>query len=215
VKRIVDVLSILCLLMMGTAVFAEKIQFTGWDAVEYDYFLVEMDRLMAERGDEKLGDLTIADINTVAENLSISLQKTAFVEQSRRESMMFPGLGQLKNGDRLSGALFIAGNVATMTGTLLAAYFLLPDNVRFDQTNPFTNSLESVDQAWKSNSFVDYLPSIGAFLGGVTLNVVLRVLSANHAESLARENIANGNVEFQPFSFLALGMGGGEPHGRW
>jgi hypothetical protein len=45
---------------------------------------------------------------------------------------------------------------------------------------------------------------MGAFFGGILVNVALRIISANHAETLARENIENGVVEFQPYSFIGF-----------
>jgi hypothetical protein len=201
-------LTLLLLFITGSA-FAEKIEFRPDGKIEYDFFYNELDRILAERGDEQLGSLTLNEVNVIAEELSISIQKTAFVESSRHASLVFPGLGQFRNGDSLGGSLFVAANVVTVAGTLLLSYALLPEDLKWDKTNPFTDNFSDVSDAWGNQSFVDYLPSMGAFFGGVLVNVALRIISANHAETLARENIEKGVVEFQPYSFIGFHRLGG------
>jgi hypothetical protein len=204
------------LLILFSAVhgFGEKIEFNAEGKLEYNYFYNELDRILEERGAEQLGSLTLAEVNEIAGDLSISIQKTAFVEKSRKASMLFPGAGQFMNQDALAGSLFVAGNIATMAGTLLLSYALLPDDLKLDKTNPFTDSIASVNESYESYSFVDYLPSIGALVGGIAVNIILRIISANNAEHLAKQNIEADNVEFQPYSFLgfrqwghSMGMG--------
>jgi hypothetical protein len=209
-KRIVTLITVLLILTVSAS--AEKIEFKPKHSVEYEYFLDELDTIVEERGDQGLDSLTIRDLNEIAENLSISFQKTAFVESSKKASWIFPGAGQFKNNDALSGALFVSANVAVTAGTLITAYFLLPEDVRFDRLNPFTESRSRLEETWKDHSFVDFLPSLGVVAGGIALNVIIRILSANHAEDLARKNIENDNVKFEPYRFVPLSRG---HHKRW
>jgi hypothetical protein len=198
--------------------FGETIKYEEHRKIEYDYLDEEVERLLQERGAQELGSLTLSELHDVANDLSISIQKTRFIEKSRSSSMIFPGLGQFQNGDTLNGVLFTTANMLTLSGAFLGGYFLLPENVQFDETNPFTDDISDVRRAWENNSFVDYLPALGGFLGGIALNVVVRILSANHAENLARKNIDNGNVEFEPDSQWAvnfLGFRRGRFYGAW
>ena len=137
----------LLLLLIAVRVFADKIEFKPDGKIEYDFFYNELDRILAEKGDEQLGSLTLNEVNAIAEELSISIQKTAFVESSRHASLMFPGLGQFRNGDSLSGSLFVAANVATIAGTLLLSYAQLPEDLKWDKTNPFTDNYSDVSDA--------------------------------------------------------------------
>jgi hypothetical protein len=200
------------ILITAASGFAEKIQFDAKGRLEYDYFYNELDRILEERGADQLGSLTLTELNEIAGDLSISLQKTAFVQQSRKASMWFPGAGQFMNGDPLAGSLFVAGNIATLAGAFLLSYALLPDDLKWDETNPFTDDFSSVRRKYENHSFVDYLPSIGGFVGGIALNIILRILSGNHAAHLAKQNIEADNVEFEPYSFLSFGRWG---HRGW
>lgn len=187
--------------------FGETIKYRSHHDIEFDYFMEELDRLLEEKGDKQIGSLTIGELNQVAEDLSVSIQKSLFIERSRRSSMLFPGLGQFRNGDTLNGVLFTTANLLTLSGAFLGAYFLLPEDVQFHETNPFTDNISDVRRAWGNHSFVEYLPSIGGFLTGMALNIVVRIISANHAENLARENIEKDKVEFEPYTFLGYKRG--------
>ncbi len=206
---------LIVLLALGVCVlgFGETIKYRTDNEIEFDYFREEMDRLLAEKGARQVGSLTLEELHQIAGELSISIQKTYYIEKSRHASMMMPGLGQFRNGDTLNGVLFTTANVLTLTGAFLGAYFLLPEDVQFHETNPFTDDISDVRRAWGDHSFVEYLPSIGGFLGGVALNILVRILSANHAENLARKNIENGRVEFDPYP--SMGYRRGLFYGAW
>jgi hypothetical protein len=119
-------------------------------------------------------------------------------------------------GDTLGGSLFLAGDLALITGTLLGAYYLLPTNVQFRDLDYFHAPLGSIRTAWESNSFTDYLPSIGLFAGGMILRAVLGHVAAVNAESEARTNIAEGKVTFTPnFDVFDRGFGMGVRMGFW
>jgi hypothetical protein len=113
-------------------------------------------------------------------------------------SMMMPGLGQFMNEDPGTGALFLSLGVVTGVGGVLGAYFLLPDEVQFDQLNYFKDSFDSIETAWKAQSFVDLLPSLGALAGTGVVQAILRGVSSNHAASLAEQRIAAGEITFEP-----------------
>jgi hypothetical protein len=158
----------------------------------------ELTAALQDMSGTPLGTLTVGDLEKLAGRVSIVVQKIEYVRKVRRASFMFPGAGQFMTGDTGGGAAFLAGDLAIVTGTLLGAYFLLPTNVQFRDLDYFHVPLGSIRTAWESNSFVDYLPSMGLFAGGMILRAVLGHFSAVNAESEARTAIAEGKITFTP-----------------
>jgi hypothetical protein len=130
-----------------------------------------------------------------------------------------PGVGQFMAGDPVSGSLFVAGDLALFAGTVLGAYFLLPSNVQFGTGNgtagaglDYLNTpLVGIKNAWEANSLLAYLPSIGVVAGGMILKHLLGWWSSKSAAGLARQNIADGKVTFEP----ELVPFWGQPDGHW
>lgn len=161
-------------------------------------FEQELSAALQDMSGTQLGTLTVGDLEKLAGRVSIVVQKIQYVQKVRRASFLLPGAGQFMTGDALGGSLFLAGNLAIVTGTLIGAYFLLPTNVQFRDLDYFHAPLGSIRTAWESNSFTDYLPSIGVLAGGMVLKAVLGHFSAVNAESEARTSIAEGKVTFTP-----------------
>jgi hypothetical protein len=158
----------------------------------------ELNAALQDMSGTPLGTLTVGDLEKLAGRVSIVVQKIEYVRKVRQASFMLPGAGQFMQGDARGGSAFLAGDLAIVTGTLIGAYFLLPMNVQFRDLDYFHAPLGSIRTAWESNSFVDYLPSIGVFAGGMILRAVLGHFSAENAESEARDRIAEGKVTFTP-----------------
>ncbi|MGA2975535.1 MAG: hypothetical protein ABSF77_09525 [Spirochaetia bacterium] len=170
----------------------------------------ELRAALQELSAAQLGTLTVGDLEKVAERVSIATQKIQYVQKARMASFMLPGAGQFMTGDALGGSLFVAGDLTVAAGTLLGAYFLLPTNVQFSSLNWFTAPLSNVRTTFESNSFVQYLPSLGVMAGGMLLTAVLRHFSAGIAARDAWQNIQNGKVTFTPtLGFLDRGFGVG------
>jgi hypothetical protein len=175
----------------------------------------ELEAVLAGEESTVLGDLTVGEAQALLGEISIAYQKAAYVSKSRTLSMMIPGLGQFKNEDPGMGVLFLSLDVLTGVGTLLGAYFLLPGEVQFDQLNYFNDSFGTIETAWKAQSFVDLLPSLGVLAGGGLVQVVLRGVSSKHAAKLAEQRIASGEVTFEPslmimpFAHGTMGFGMG------
>jgi hypothetical protein len=173
-------------------------------------FQQELSAALQDMSGTPLGTLTVGDLEMLAGRVSIVMQKIQYVQKVRRASFLLPGAGQFMTGDTLGGALFLAGDITLITGTLLGAYFLLPTNVQFRDLDYFHVPLGSIRTAWESNSFTDYLPSIGVFASGMILRAVLGHFSAVNAESEARASIAEGKVTFTPnFDVFGRGFGVG------
>jgi hypothetical protein len=178
-----------------------------WSA-EQQLLEQQLEAVLAGKGSSVLGDLTVGEAQDLLGEISIAYQKAAYVSKSRGASMMLPGLGQFMNGDPGMGALFLSLDLAAGVGTLLGAYFLLPDELQFDQLNYFTEPYSAIESAWEGQSFVDLLPSLGVLAGGGVVLAILRGVSSNHAARLAEEKIAAGEITFEPkLSILPGGPG--------
>jgi hypothetical protein len=165
---------------------------------------------MAEMSGDQLGTLTVGDLIRLAERISVAEQNALYVEKARAASQMFPGVGQFMTGDAVGGSLFLAGDVALITGMLIGAYALLPSNVQFSSLNYFGDPIGTIRSRWESNSISDYLPSAAVMLGGMIVKAVIGRFAAEDAARRARENIAAGKVTFTPnLEFLGRGVGAG------
>jgi hypothetical protein len=177
------------------------------------FLRAEMDQALAGERDTALGTLTVGQLQELLGRLSVAQQKAAFIARSRAMSMMMPGVGQFVNKDALSGALFLTADLALIAGTLVGAYFLLPADLRFDRLDYFNASYADISRRWESHSFVDVLPTLAVLAGGGLLKAVLGGVSAHHAEKLARRNIEEGKITFEPRLVLLphgpMGMGWG------
>jgi hypothetical protein len=162
------------------------------------FLRAEVDQALAGERDTAVGTLTVGQLQELLGRLSVAQQKAAFIARSRTMSLMMPGLGQFANKDAVSGALFLTADLALIAGTLVGAYYLLPPNVRFDRLDYFYGSFRGIRDTWESNSFMDYLPSLAVLAGGGLLKAILGGISASHAEKLARRNIEQGKITFEP-----------------
>ncbi len=173
-------------------------------------FEQELSAALQDMSGTQVGTLTVGDLEKLAGRVSIVVQKIQYVQKVKRASFFLPGAGQFMTGDALGGSLFLAGDLAIVTGTLIGAYFLLPTNVQFRDLDYFHVPLGSIRRAWESNSFTDYLPSIAVLAGGMVLKAVLGHFSAANAESEARARIAEGKITFTPnFDVFGRGFGMG------
>lgn len=174
-------------------------------------YLDEARAIFDEWGDEVPAQLTFNQIEELAGELSIPAQKTAYERKSALASMFMPGAGQFMNDDPLSGALFVAGDLAITAGTLVGTYFLLPEQVRFGNLDYLGSSKETVKETWET-AFAEMtlgrsLAIAGVLTGGMVADHVFARFSSKHAERLARERIAAGEVEFSARPELILGAG--------
>jgi hypothetical protein len=202
------VLAIL-LLAGATAAFARPPMGRGMDPhrfpIEHDYLSAELDSLFGMEGE--LGSLSYGELRELAGRLSVAHQKDRFVARSKAMSFMMPGSGQFLNKDKGTGAAFLAADLAVVAGTLVGAYFLLPDNLRFQQLDYFNTPFNSIRDAWEGHTFTDYLPSMALLAGGGLAKAILGQISSTHAGKLARRNIDAGTISFAP-DLLVLPDGG-------
>ena len=177
-----------------------------------DPLAAEMEAILEAEADTVISDLTFGEIGDLMAKLSVPMQEAEYIKRSSAASMMMPGKGQFMNGDTLSGALFLAGDLVATAGALVGMYFLLPAELQFDQLDYFNTPHSDIEAAWQSAvesaTFMDALPTLGVMAGGMALHHGIRAFSAKHAARLARENIEQGNVTFEPrTSFFTSGHG--------
>ncbi len=130
------------MLAAAAAAFARPPMGPGMDPhrfpIEHTYLRAELDSLFGTEGE--LGALSYGELRELAGRLSVALQKDRFVARSKAMSFMMPGSGQFLNKDYGSGAAFLATDLAVVAGTLIGAYYLLPDDLRFQQLDYFNTS---------------------------------------------------------------------------
>jgi hypothetical protein len=173
----------------------------------------ELEAILAASGSRTLGDLSVEELHDLLGQISVARQKAAFVNHSRAMSFMLPGLGQFANHDPVSGSLFLSADLLVKAGTLVGAYVLLPEELQFGQLHYFTDSYSLIRDRWEGQSFVDLLPAMGVLAGGWLVEEGLKYFASRHAERLARRNIAEGTLRFEPQLYLLparpgnMGMG--------
>ncbi len=178
---------------------------TGAFAKQSEYQKEDQD-ILAQNGSTQIGSMTVADAEKILGDISIARQKEFYVQRARLASLHMPGVGQFLAGDPVGGSLFIVGDVALFAGTVLGAYFLLPANVQIGSgagtgaggLDYLNTSLVGIKNAWEANSILSYLPSAGVVVGGMILKHLFGLWSSKSAAALARQNIADGKITFEP-----------------
>jgi hypothetical protein len=171
----------------------------------------EVTAILDQNAQTQIGTMTIGDMEKLAGQISIAIQKEEYVRRAGMASMMLPGLGQFRMGDSTNGSLFLAGDIVLFAGTLLGTYYLLPSNVQFASLDYLNTPLSSIRSTWESNTLSNYGPSIAVAIGGMAAQMLLRWVSAKNAREDARQAIESGKVTFQPELlplFGPLGPGG-------
>ncbi|MFW5745138.1 MAG: hypothetical protein ACOC2D_17835 [Spirochaetota bacterium] len=174
-------------------------------------YLNEARAIMDEREDRVPAQLTFGEMEELAGELSIPAQKAAYVRKSRLSSMVMPGTGQFLNDDPVAGALFVTGDLAITTGTLVGVYFLLPEEVRLDRLDYLDSSNAQVKDTWETAlgdmTLGRSLSIAGVLTGGMLLDSALGYFSSRHAGKLARMRIEAGDVEFEARPEILFGAG--------
>jgi hypothetical protein len=181
----------------------------GWKGADLEFLQEEIEAILAANGSKTLGDMTVEEAQELLGQISVARQQAAFIERSKAMSFMMPGMGQFANKDPLSGSLFLTADLLVAAGTLVGAYFLLPSELQFGELNYFTDSYATIKNSWEAQSFVDLLPSLGVLAGGWLLSGGIRFFASKHAEKLARRNIEDGTITFEPeLVMIPFGPGG-------
>ena len=192
-------LLLLSMIAVATSVFADEfIEIRGYEYADYLVYKEEAAEVLEAVDNTSIGEFTLNEMKELALDLSIPFQKMQYVKKSKIASFILPGVGQYLNDDPLGGTLFLVSDLAITTGTLIGAYYLLPDELKFDRLNYFRDSSAAINERWENQSFMDMLPTMGVVAAGIVVSGVIRLLSATHAGKLAQKNIAEGKIQFEP-----------------
>ena len=146
---------------------------------------------------KSFAEFTVKDLMTVRDRLSVAAQKDHYVNRIATESYSFPGWTIRGRGHR-GRACFLTLDIAVIAGTLVAAYYLLPADLRFDRVNYFGDSASTISNAWNGHSFTDFLPMIGAVAGGFVIDQIVRHFASTHARREATRAVDLQRVTFTP-----------------
>ena len=138
---------LLLFLMMPVvaSVFADGlVEINGYEHDDYRVYKEEAAVILEAVDNTPIGEFTLNEMKEVAFDLSIPFQKMQFVKKSKIASAILPGLGQYMNNDPLGGTLFLISDIAVITGTLIGAYYLLPDELKFDSLDYFGDSRATI-----------------------------------------------------------------------
>ncbi len=79
----------------------------------------EITAILEKNGDTRLGDVIVGDMERMAGEISIAVQKEWYIRRAKTASNALPGAGQFMTGDPLGGSLFLLGDAAVVSGTLI------------------------------------------------------------------------------------------------
>lgn len=166
--------------------------------VDAKFFTAEVLAVESELGGRKFGEFSLNELKPFMNRLSVAEKKDAYVRGAAFSSFMLPGLGQFNNGNSAGGFGFLGLHLLTVTGTILGAYFLLPEDLRFDKLDYWNGSAGSIKNAWDSKRISDLLPSMGTLMAGIMLDITIRFFSARSAADDAQTWVKAGKVTFEP-----------------
>ena len=156
----------------------------------------------ATRQNQSLGELTIGELSQLSAALSIKAQEEDYVRRARQSSHLFPGSGHFMIGEAGRGAAFATGSVLVFAGSVVGAYFVLPDAVQFDELDYIDDSFRDIGNAWRGESISSMLPAAGVLLSGAIINAILGEIASSDAERRARDQIESGEKRFTPEPFI-------------
>jgi hypothetical protein len=196
-----------------SAFAGEPVGFRAYEKDDYQVYREEAAAILETKENYPVGDFTLTEMRSLALDLSIPFQKIQYVKDSKTASAVFPGMGQYMNNDPQNGTLFMLSHITVVAGTLIGAYYMLPDELQFDKLNYISDSYFTINERWENQSIKDMLPSMGILAGGFVVNSIIRYLSSAHAGKLAQKNITEGKIKFEPKIILPV-FGFSEENGK-
>jgi hypothetical protein len=161
-----------------------------------------IDQFMDERATSTVDEITIGDLRQLGATLSVVAQEEDYVRRASQASYLMPGSGHFGVGETGRGVAFLAGSVVIAAGTVVGAYFLLPEEVQFGELDYINDSFREIGTTWRGESIASLLPSFGVLLGGGLIHAILGELASNDAENIARRQIETGEKTFDPKPFI-------------
>ena len=165
---------------------------------EGPYVQAEVGRIESDMAGRKIGDIEVTELLSLRDRLSVASQKDVYVRTIGLHSFLLPGLGQLETGDTAGGIGFMAADLGVLAATFITAYYLLPQDLRFDRIDYFGSGFSTINGAWTRHSFTEYLPAAAAVMAGLVLDQTLRHWSAAVSRRQAAKAIDENRVTFTP-----------------
>lgn len=155
-----------------------------------------------EREARTVDEITIGELRQLGAELSVISQEVQYVRRARIASRVIPGAGHFTIDENGRGTAFLAGSIAVSAGTLIGAYFVLPDGVQFHQVDYINDSFREIGEAWRGESVRTLFPAFAVLVGGGALQAVLGELASRDAGRRAQAQIDAGVVQFEPQPFI-------------
>lgn len=157
---------------------------------------------LLEREARTIDEITIGELRELGARLSVISQEVDYVRSARNASRFIPGAGHFRINEPGAGAAFLSGSIVLSAGTLIGAYFLLPDDVQFGEVDYINDSFREIGTAWRGESIASFFPAFAALVGGALGQAILGEIASQDAERRARAQIESGRVQFTPQPFI-------------
>jgi hypothetical protein len=164
------------------------------------------DAFLAERADRSISELTVQELTTAIDLLSVISQQRTHVERSVRLTWVLPGLGHYINGDYVTAYTLAAADIAVGLTTLVIATQILPAAVRHRNLNYLQSSHETIRSRWMSVSPSEMIPALATLATGAMVGLTLRFVATASARESGLDALRRGAVTFDPQPFALPGV---------
>lgn len=158
----------------------------------------ELDRFLAERGDQPLLELSANELRAVLDLRSTAIAERAHLDRAARLSWVAPGLGHAVSGAYGATILFGVTDGVILFGATAVAIALLPPAVQSRNLNYLQSSFTEIEDRWMALEPQELIPSVVTAVTGAMLSLTIRSLAARSARETAFEAMREGRVVFAP-----------------
>ena len=156
------------------------------------------DEFLAERAERSIGQLTVRELTTAVDLLSVARQERAHVDRTVRLTWVLPGLGHYINGDRMEALTFATADLAVGLTAVIIAIQVLPAAVRHRNLNYLQSSRATIRERWRSVTPSEMLPAFATLATGAMVGLTLRFVTAASARESGLDALRRGAVTFEP-----------------
>ena len=158
----------------------------------------ELISLRAARDDDPVSSLTVGQIGTVLDLISVAGQERAHVHRSAAYSWVVPGLGHYINGATGAAIAYAATDVALAVTSLILVARLLPPSVQSRNLNYLQSSYNDIEERWRSLTPGELIPATAVGMASVLLRVTVRRMAAGNARQAGLEALRGGLIVYEP-----------------
>ena len=158
----------------------------------------QLHTFLSERAERSVGELTVRELATAADLLSVARQERAHVDRTVRLTWVLPGLGHAINGDRAAALTFAAVDLAIGLTTMVVATAVLPAALRPRNLDYLQSSPATIRSRLRSVTPAELIPAVASVGSGVMLGLTLRFAASNSARESGLNALRRGAVTFDP-----------------